>query len=81
MMERKTDKDSKKRRSKARGWMAENGIRQRDIQRALRQRSLTQVSETMWGLRDDRRVLAHLLQIGCPARYLELPEDLLEAAA
>lgn len=36
----------------------------------------TQVTETVKGIRNDRKVLAHLFEIGCPAHALSLPADL-----
>lgn len=60
-------------RSKARGWISEHGITLVSIKKALGMKSLTQASETLSGVRHDRRVLAYLLQLGCPASYLKLP--------
>lgn len=67
-------------RRKARGWLVENGVRQKEIQTALEQKSPTQVHETLQGLRHDRRVLQYILDKGCPAGFLALPEDMLNAA-
>lgn len=39
----------------------------------------TQVTETVKGIRNDRKVLAYLLEIGCSAKALSLPEDMKEA--
>lgn len=35
-----------------------------------------QVQETVKGIRNDRRVLAYLRDMGCPLNALSLPEDL-----
>lgn len=67
-------------RRKARAWMFENGIRVRDIQNKLGNKSITQASETLIGIRNDRRVLRYLLDRGCPKEYLNLPKDMKEAA-
>lgn len=61
-------------------WMLRRGIKCADIQRALRQKSMTQAWGTINGDRSDRRVLAWLLNHGCPADYLALPQDMREAA-
>lgn len=63
-------------RSKARGWVAEKGIRLVSIQKALDMKSLTQASETLSGIRHDRRVLCYLLNLGCPDSYLKFPENM-----
>ena len=56
--------------------MVMNDIRQVDIVKALRFRFDTQVHETLYGVRNDRRVLQYLLDHGCPADYLHLPGDM-----
>jgi len=71
----------KKDRSKARGWLAERSISLVNIQRAIGHRQLTQTSETVNGWRNSRAVLSYLLDLGCPAEYLDLPDDMREAAA
>lgn len=70
----------KKDRRKARAWMVLHGIRQVEVQKNLGQQYTTQVNETLQGTRNNRRVLQYLLDKGCPARYLELPSDMSEAA-
>lgn len=70
----------RKNRKEARRWLFDNDIRQVDIQRALEQKYDTQVHSTLHGDRSDRRVLQYLLDIGCPADYLDLPEDMKEMA-
>lgn len=64
-------------RRKARAWMFEQGIRPRDIQAALAQKSHTHAVETLTGVRNDRRVLSWLLDRGCPEEYLQLPKCML----
>jgi len=34
------------------------------------------VSETVRGIRNHRKILAYLRDLGCPEQYLDLPEDL-----
>lgn len=63
-------------RRQARAWMVLEGLRPIDIQRELGYRYHTQVVETLLGSRDNRRVLAWLRDHGCPAEYLELPDDM-----
>jgi hypothetical protein len=65
-------------RTKARSWMVDNHIRQRDIQLSLGHQYPVQVSETMRGVRSNRAVLEYLLDKGCPGEYLALPLDILE---
>lgn len=38
--------------------------------------SLSVVSDTVRGIRNSRKVLAYLLNLGCPERILDLPEEL-----
>ena len=33
-------------------------------------------SETVRGLRNNRRVLSYLVELGCPDRYLDLPQEM-----
>lgn len=70
----------RKDRKKARLWLLEKEVRQVDIQRALKQKYDTQVQQTLAGDRSDRKVLKYLLNLGCPAKYLALPEDMKEMA-
>lgn len=66
----------KKDRKRAKAWMVLKNINNTDIKNALGLRYLTQVSETLSGVRDDKRVLLFLIKIGCPERYLALPEKI-----
>lgn len=50
------------------------------IQRVLGFQNHGVVSDTIAGRRQNRRVLQYLLSTGCPARYLDLPKDMREAA-
>lgn len=34
------------------------------------------ISETLRGIRNNRKVLTHLRDMGCPEQFLDLPEDL-----
>ncbi|BDD85968.1 hypothetical protein [Desulfofustis limnaeus] len=67
-------------RTEARAWMVMNKIKPVDIQQALELKYLTQVSETLLGKRNDRRVLQFLLDSGCPEHYLDLPQKMRRAA-
>lgn len=40
-----------------------------------------QVQETVDGRRNDRAVLAHLRDLGCPEKHLSLPEDMQKQSA
>ena len=61
-------------------WMLQNEIKQVDIQAALKMKGKTMVCETIKGQRNNRQVLAWLLEKGCPVEYLALPDDMKEAA-
>jgi hypothetical protein len=67
-----------KKRKKAMSWMVMEDIRNVDIQRALGFKHHVRVSETLRGVRNDRKVLGYLLELGCPAKDLNLPEDMKE---
>jgi len=66
----------KRNRRRAMAWLVLHGIRQADIVRELQQRNKTQVNHTLLGMRSDRLVLRHLINIGCPEEYLDLPADM-----
>lgn len=51
-----------------------------EIQRALGFANHGTVSNTLAGRKHNRKVLQYLLDKGCPAKYLDLPEDMREAA-
>jgi hypothetical protein len=61
-------------------WMTRNGVRVTDIQKALGMKQSIQVTQTLQGLRNDRRVLRWLRDNNCPVELLALPEDMAEAA-
>ena len=61
-------------------WLVANEIRQKDIQEELGHKSINQVHATLHGLRNDRKVLHKLLEMGCPAADLDLPDDMRAAA-
>lgn len=73
-------KSKRELRLQAKSWMVTAQIRVVDIQRALGHRYHTQAVETLTGVRDHREVLRYLLEKGCPAEYLALPNDMKEAA-
>lgn len=66
----------KKNRRRALAWLVERGVRQKEIQLELHNRSNAQVNETLQGTRNDRRVLQYLLDLGCPEEYLDLPKGM-----
>jgi hypothetical protein len=59
-----------RKRIKAKAWMVGNGIRIRDIQRAIGSRSHSQISSTLLGKRSHKKTLAWLKEQGCPEEYL-----------
>lgn len=59
-----------------REWMDSQGILQMDVARSAGLKSSAVVSRTIRGSANSRRVLKALLEMGCPAVYLGLPEDL-----
>lgn len=61
-------------RKQARVWMLNNDIRNVDVQKALFMRNHNLVADTLAGKRNNRRVLNYLLENGCPAEFLYLPE-------
>ncbi|MDG4475404.1 hypothetical protein [Thiovibrio frasassiensis] len=61
-------------------WMKRKGFTVVGIQRALEFANHGTVSNTLAGRKHNRKVLQYLLTKGCPARYLDLPEDMREAA-
>jgi len=67
-------------RRQARAWLVRHGLTVQDIQEALDHKYHTQVSETLSGKRNDRAVLNYLVRKGCPASFLDLPDDMREVA-
>jgi hypothetical protein len=67
-------------RRNAKAWMAQNDVRNVDIQNALNMKRHNLVSDTLRGRRDHRRVLRYLIERGCPSEFLALPEDMRKAA-
>ena len=63
-------------RKQARAWMVMNDIRIVDIKEALAMKTHVPISFTLSGAKHNRRVLAYLLQRGCPEEYLALPKDM-----
>jgi len=61
-------------------WMMRNGWNVARIQRELGYQTHTLISNTLAGRENSRRVLRVLLDAGCPARLLDLPKDMREAA-
>ncbi len=55
-------------------WMLRNGHTINSITQALGYRNNSSVSTTIAGQRHATRVLQYLLEQGCPARLLDLPE-------
>lgn len=73
-------KTAKEIRKHARAWMILNDIKIMDIQKALGLNTHVQISFTLSGVKNHRRVLAYLLKKGCPSEYLDLPGDMSEQA-
>lgn len=69
----------KRNATEIRVWMIRNGIREADIVRTTGVEQ-TYVNKTLHGHRNNRKVLRYLLDQGCPAKYLGLPTDMLDAA-
>lgn len=70
-----------KRNTKAiKRWMLDNDITVTTIQNALNYSRHCVVSNTLCGRVDNRKVLIYLLEKGCPAKFLALPEGMKEAA-
>jgi len=59
-------------------WMIRNRIKQKDVEKGARVTQST-VSKTLSGDINTRSVLRFLLDKGCPAEFLALPEDMREA--
>lgn len=67
----------KKRRNRRRirSWMINKGITEVSIARAMGV-SNALVCSTIGGYRNNKKVLSHLLGLGCPPKILALPEEL-----
>lgn len=61
-------------------WMKRKRLTVVGIQHALNYANHGTVSNTLAGRKHIRKVLQYLLDKGCPAKYLALPEDMREAA-
>lgn len=59
-------------------WMLRKRITARYIQRELGHRYPTQVSETINGVRNNRQVLAWLVDHGCPIDDVKLPPNMID---
>ncbi len=62
------------------GWLRSKRISQVAIAEELGVHN-SLVSSTIWGRRNNRRVLRKLLDLGCPERWLSLPNDIDSRAA
>jgi hypothetical protein len=51
------------------------GLHMVDVARSL-DVSRNLVGETVKGLRNNRKILTHLRELGCPEKWLDLPEDM-----
>lgn len=60
-------------------WMLRHGITGAQMARDL-ECSPKLIFGTIYGEKNSRRVLRHLLKLGCPPDLLALPEDMKEAA-
>jgi len=61
-------------------WMKRQKLTVAKVQRALGFVNHGVVSDTIAGRRQNRRVLQHLLDAGCPEKFLDLPADMRRAA-
>ncbi len=61
-------------------WMRRHGLSVTKIQELLEFKNHGVVSNTIAGRKHNRKVLGLLLERGCPAQYLALPEDMKKAA-
>lgn len=71
-----TNQKYKRDRRRIRSWMIRHGITGASVAKTLGV-SDALVCSTLGGHRNNRRVLSHLITLGCPIRVLALPEDLL----
>ncbi|WP_243310089.1 hypothetical protein [Fundidesulfovibrio agrisoli] len=58
-----------------REFLSDKGLTMADVGRAVGASNYL-MSETVRGIRNNRKILAYLRDLGCPARFLDLPEDL-----
>ncbi|MDH5525568.1 MAG: hypothetical protein OEY01_16495 [Desulfobulbaceae bacterium] len=61
-------------------WMIRKKITVGSIKAALDFANHGTVSNAIAGRNNNRKVLQYLIDKGCPAKYLDLPEDMKEAA-
>lgn len=59
--------------------MIRNGHTVESIRQAIGYANHTSVSLTIAGQRNHRKVLAHLMELGCPEEYLDLPTGMNKA--
>ena len=62
-------------------WMRRNSLSVTKIKKALGYATHTGVSNTLAGRAHLRRVLQYLVDKGCPVKYLDLPEDMMNKEA
>lgn len=70
---------SKRDTLKIKAWLLEKDIQGTDLARAI-ETSTANVSATICGRGNSRKVLWLLVKLGCPVEYLDLPADMQEAA-
>jgi len=58
-----------------RGFLEGIGMTMADVGREIGA-SRCLMSETVRGIRNNRKILAKLRELGCPEKYLDLPEDM-----
>lgn len=61
-------------------WMMRNGYTVDSLRLALGHANHTPVSLTISGKNNVRSVLRHLLSLGCPVEFLDLPKDMVGKA-
>lgn len=60
-----------------REFLSERGMDMKDLAKEMKI-SYVVVRETVWGMRNSRRVLRKLVEMGCPVAVLGLPADMIE---
>lgn len=59
-----------------RRFLDDRNMNMADVQRAIGAKQHSLVRETITGLRNHRKTLAYLMELGCPEKWLDLPEDM-----
>jgi transcriptional regulator with XRE-family HTH domain len=57
-------------------WMSAKGLGQKDLAEKAEIKAISVVSRTINGGANSRKVLAALKELGCPVKFLALPEEM-----